>query len=806
MPDSKERSQSSSSGLSSSGRFPFISPIPEDVPEEEEQQHFDDSSQGHRRQPITTDGMLPDHLRLQYEAYQQQQQQQEESYSSNGVQADDFGQPRESVQARESVQSHQGRCARCHKEYIVELVDEKDVTEYHHSQAAAAPGVSTFRAAAATAARYSSSDEEKEEEEEMIVAWDEGDRGNPYNWSGWKKRGVLLITMMLIINSTMGSALPSNALPFIAAEWDITSQQQKVLPISVYLIGYILGPIFWAPMSEQFGRRLPTLSSFFLFTLFTMACALSPNWPAFLVFRLLTGVFASAPIAIVPGIIADTHGDPRTRGRSMGIFFATTLMGPLLAPIVSGYTAPAIGWRWVFWIGLIYAAATLLVLLCLPETSGAILLVRRAKAIRKRNPSARIIAPHEMDKKTPTELATVVLTRPLRMILFEPIVNTSCAYLALVYAVFYMSFEAYPIIFMGLYGLSPGECGLTYLAIGVGCLLALPVFFVWDNILRRAQARNAHWTRREESRRLPLACIGGPLFVVSLFWLGWASSPQVHFMVPMLAGIPFGFGFMCIFQALLNYLTDAYEIFAASANAAASCSRSLLATVLPLATAPMFARLGIAGACSLLGGLATLMCVIPFLFLWQGPRIRASSKFCIALKKRKEEMAAKIEAQRKRRSSPPPNPPVLGPPGQPGMVGMAGMEMEMEMGNRAESGIGLSELSGSSISASAPATAPATGFASPRYSTPAAPAPALVVNGNGYENGNEMVPYGYPSYPSAAVVPPVGRTWSGTTTPFMVPMMYQQQGYPEQQVQVLVPAMVMLVSHERQFVSPREDV
>lgn len=127
-----------------------------------------------------------------------------------------------------------------------------------------------------------------------------------------------------------------------------------------------------------------------------------------------------------------------------------------------------------------------------------------------------------------------------------------------------------------------------------------------------------------------------------------------------------------IFIALLNYLTgmylfkssthhsnldvngtdvillDAYEIFAASANAAASCCRSLLATVLPLAATPMFRRLTIPGACSLLGGLSLLMCVIPFLFIWKGEKIRAGSKFCNALRERKIEMQGKVENQRQR--------------------------------------------------------------------------------------------------------------------------------------------------------------
>ena len=64
----------------------------------------------------------------------------------------------------------------------------------------------------------------------------------------------------------------------------------------------------------------------------------------------------------------------------------------------------------------------------------------------------------------------------------------------------------------------------------------------------------------------------------------------------------------------------------------------------------MFARLGIAGACSLLGGVSLLMCAIPFIFLWQGEKIRANSKFCLALRRRSAEMAAKIEDQRRRKS------------------------------------------------------------------------------------------------------------------------------------------------------------
>ena len=466
-----------------------------------------------------------------------------------------------------------------------------------------------------------------------------------------KKLWVVVITVIFVMNSTMGSSLPSMAVPAIARDFGVTSQEQLVLPISVYLIGYVFGPPIWGPLSEQVGRRNLSIASCGLFTIFAMACAVAPNWPALLVFRFFCGALASAPIAIVAGILADIFSDPRTRGRAFAIFMVSTVFGPLLAPIVSGYTTPAIGWRPTFWIGFGYAGFSFICVVFLPETYGPILLSRRAKEMRRQDPSANVISPRDLEETDLTQLLTVVLARPLRMIASELIVSTTCAYIALVYAIFYMYFEAYPIVFQDLYGLSPGMAGCAYLPIGLGGLMGLPIFWCWDNYLRAAVERGATWTKREEYRRLPLACIGGPMFVVSLFWLGFSARPSVSYIAPMFAGVPFGLGFMLIFMAMLNYLTDAYEIFAASANAAASMCRSLLAVVLPLATSRMFGRLGISGACALLGGLSAAMSVIPLLFIWKGPDIRSRSRFCIALRERREEMARKTEEERQRREA-----------------------------------------------------------------------------------------------------------------------------------------------------------
>jgi len=122
----------------------------------------------------------------------------------------------------------------------------------------------------------------------------------------------------------MGSALPSNAIPFISARFHITSSYAEVLPISMYLIGYVLGPLLFGPLSETYGRKLIMTSSFLAYTIFTMACALAPNWAALLIFRLLSGINASSPIAVVGGMYADIYSDPVTRGRAMSVFMSVS--------------------------------------------------------------------------------------------------------------------------------------------------------------------------------------------------------------------------------------------------------------------------------------------------------------------------------------------------------------------------------------------------------------------------------------------------------------------------------------------------
>lgn len=141
---------------------------------------------------------------------------------------------------------------------------------------------------------------------------------------------VLIIGLALASNSTLGSSLPSGASHYLSTEFNVSSDEQLALPNSVYLIGYVFGPPLFSPLSEMHGRRVVMLLTFFGFTVFTLACALAPTWPALLIFRFLSGVFASAPVTVVGGIFADIFDDPVRRGQAIALIGASKLREKVL--------------------------------------------------------------------------------------------------------------------------------------------------------------------------------------------------------------------------------------------------------------------------------------------------------------------------------------------------------------------------------------------------------------------------------------------------------------------------------------------
>lgn len=117
----------------------------------------------------------------------------------------------------------------------------------------------------------------------------------------------------------------------LVKEFHVTNSTVGTLTVSIYLLGFALGPLFIAPLSEIYGRLVVYHCCMTAYLAWTIGCALSKNIAMFLVFRFLAGSAASGPLTIGGGTVADVIPQ-NNRGKAMALF----TMGPLLGP-VCGY-------------------------------------------------------------------------------------------------------------------------------------------------------------------------------------------------------------------------------------------------------------------------------------------------------------------------------------------------------------------------------------------------------------------------------------------------------------------------------------
>lgn len=251
--------------------------------------------------------------------------------------------------------------------------------------------------------------------------------------------------MWVTWNSNLGSSLPSGAAEAIREGLDVGTTSELVWLNSLYMLGYAAGPLLFGPLSEHIGRRPVILSAYLAYMVCTAACALSDRKALLLAFRFATGFVASAPNATVGGIIADANPDSRRRGRAMSYFTCAAVAGPLFGPLVSGF-AQAHSWQLTFWVGLAIAGAGLPLPVLLPETFAPVLEKKRRRAAGQED---SVSPPGGRRVKGLLAELRAVFSRPAVMLVKEPIVTWTSAYLALVYSILYLFFQAYPVIFSG---------------------------------------------------------------------------------------------------------------------------------------------------------------------------------------------------------------------------------------------------------------------------------------------------------------------------------------------------------------------
>ena len=388
--------------------------------------------------------------------------------------------------------------------------------------------------------------------------------------------------------------------------------------------------MFFSPISEipWVGRNPPYLISVVLFFIVSIIMAVVDNFPALIVLRFLQGLFGSPALVSGAASLEDIY-DMYTAPYGYVWWIGAMYCGPSFGPLLAGY-AVVDNWRWAVWEMVIMASIVLILVPFLPETWGPKILLDKARRLRQRSGNPAYMAPSELRDLHFGRTLAEALSKPTEIAIKDPAIGYACIYCAIVYATYYSFFEAFPIVYIEMYGMSLGGLGLIFTALSVGCVVGAAAYTTYMRFYFIPRAKRYHENSGkpiEPEIWLEAGLVGVWGVPAGLLVFAFTARQDIHWIAPT-AGIAIWAAFsFAVFQSIVCWLPPTYPRYVASLFASNDFTRSLLAAGFVQFTRPMYIRLGIDRGVSILAGLSFLGVVGHYGLYFYGAKLRARSKF-----------------------------------------------------------------------------------------------------------------------------------------------------------------------------------
>lgn len=176
---------------------------------------------------------------------------------------------------------------------------------------------------------------------------------------------ILLASTSALVATAIDMYLP--AFPIIATRLDISpGQVQQTL--TIFLIGLGIGQGLYGPLLDRFGRRPPLLIGIGLFTIGSLAAALSTSFEGLLLARFLQAIGAAAGSVASRAVVTDTC-DPQSSARIYSMLMQVMMIAPITAPMLGGLILLYGDWHLIFWALAVFGVICgFFTLRLLPET------------------------------------------------------------------------------------------------------------------------------------------------------------------------------------------------------------------------------------------------------------------------------------------------------------------------------------------------------------------------------------------------------------------------------------------------------
>ena len=190
---------------------------------------------------------------------------------------------------------------------------------------------------------------------------------NPREWSTRKKTRVTLILGVMVLSFTYLSTAFALSATSLQRHFN-TSAEVITLGLSLYVLGFALGPLLMGPLAQTNGKRPVYVVSWILFTACCFVISESNNLGAILAFRLLSSIAGSSALNNVPTSYSDMT-TPTKYAPFFTCYGFSAFAGPSLGGLVGAFVNERAGWQWNLRHQAIFVAVvTVIGVLFVPET------------------------------------------------------------------------------------------------------------------------------------------------------------------------------------------------------------------------------------------------------------------------------------------------------------------------------------------------------------------------------------------------------------------------------------------------------
>ena len=332
-------------------------------------------------------------------------------------------------------------------------------------------------------------------------------------------------------------------------------------------------------------------------------------------------------VAIGGGVLSDLFSAEQ-RGRALSLYSLAPLLGPAIGPIAGAYISQETSWRRIFYSTTIACAIVQgLGVFYLRETYTPVLLQRRKLKLIKETGNTDLHTDFDDPDKTVFNTLTTALMRPFRLLGTQIIVQILALYMMYLYGLMYLVLSTFPALWHS-YGMSTGETGLHYIALGAGFFLGAQISAPLQDRIYAYLKRYYNVSVGRPEFRVPMMVPGAILVPTGLLIYGWTAQHRTHWIGPDIGVAIFCMGVIAGFQCIQGFLVDTYTRYAASAVGAGTVLRSLAGFGFPLFGPSLYQRLDYGWGNTLLAFIAIVIGWPGPILLWKyGEKLRKNSPF-----------------------------------------------------------------------------------------------------------------------------------------------------------------------------------